>query len=293
MSSRADPAPGMGPLPGLAALLLLGAALHLGVLVVSRSVMVGSFDPAPLSLVWDLTRAMPMVLAASLLAGRDRWPAGRGWLNAAAAAFALASILDAVGWLATAVTWPPDPADPTLPSVVRISLVVAAGLGAPLLAAVWLWRSRAPSRSVANRAVWLGGAIAVALFALAVQVVAILPYYDDILPFFDGENQEPLLAAMSAISMLTPVAFAVLGIAAVRAAPGRYLVPEVLIAAGALIAAAASALITASSVTLMRAMDPPSWATQLTVANALSITAGLALLALGFFTARISAPGEA
>jgi hypothetical protein len=282
-------------MPGLAALLLLlGAALHLAVLVVSRSVMVGSFDPAPLSLIWDLTRAMPLVLAASLVAGRDRWPAGRRWLNAAIAAFALSALLSAAGWLAISVNWPPDEADPSsLLNAWRITLMVAASVAAPLLAALGLWRGRALSRSPTSRAAWLVAALAVAGLVLAVQVLAVLPYYDDILPFFDGENQEPLLATMSAIGMLEPVAFAVLGIVAVRAAPRRYIVPEVLIAAGALIAAAASALITASSVTLMRAMDPPSWATQLTVANALSILVGLALLALGFFMARISAPGEA
>jgi hypothetical protein len=108
VSARADPAPAIQPMPGLAAVLLVGAALHLGVLVASRTVMNARLDPAPLSLIWDLTRAMPLVLAASLVAGRDRWPAGRRWLNAAIAAFALSALLSAAGWLAISVNWPPD-----------------------------------------------------------------------------------------------------------------------------------------------------------------------------------------
>jgi hypothetical protein len=284
MSARADSAPAIAPLPGLAILLLAGAALHLVVSVVTGTVMNRYLELSASAVINYLTGAMPLVLAASLVAGWDRWPAGRRWLVAAATAYGAVALLDVAGMVPMAIAWPPDSAAEVNPPItlVRIALLVTAALAAPLLAAGGLWRDAV----AAPRWPLLVAAAAVGLIVLVVQVLTILPA-------FEYRGEETFLVGASVALALVPAAVAALGIAAVRAVPRRYVVPEVLIAIGATAFAGGSATVSAATSLVLRNGSEAQWmGPVVTASNAMSL-AGLAVIALGFFAAHVSAPGEA
>jgi hypothetical protein len=281
MSTRADATPAIAPLPRLAILLLAGAAVHLVILVATRTAMGVYLELSVPSVIGYLAGAMPLVLAASLVAGWDRWPAARWWLVAAAIAYGLVALLDVVGTLSMAIGWPPEQAEANPPStLVRVALLVAASLAAPLLAGAGLWRSAI----AAPRLPLLGTAVAIGLLVLVTQIVSVLPALDAVLA-------EPFLVPVSVAFAFVPVAVAALGVAALRAIPGRYVVPEVLVAIGAMASAAGSAGVYAA-LSVVRDASGVAWVEPVVnVSQAIGLV-GLACVALGFFAARISAPGE-
>jgi hypothetical protein len=283
MSARAEAPPTIAPLPRAATLLLAGAVLHLVISVITRTMMYGYLELSAPTVIGYLTAAMPLVLAASLVAGWDRWPAGRRWLVAAATAYGLVALLDIAGMVSMAIAWPPDSATELNPPItlVRIALLVTAALAAPLLAAAGLWRDGV----AAPRLPFLMVAAAIGLIVLVVQVLTILPAFED-------RGEESFLVGASVAVALVPAAVAALGIAAVRAVPRRYVVPEVLIAIGATAFAGGSAAVSATmSLVPRNGWEAPWMGPIATASNAMSLV-GLAVIALGFFAARVSVPGE-
>jgi hypothetical protein len=290
VTTRAAIPPSVATLPPAVVALLAGAAAHLGIRVWAQSVMAGYLDLSAAALIGQLASAMPLVLAASLVAGRDRWPAARGWLLAAAVAYAAGGILDAAGWVWWALVWPPDPAQTGSVAVLaRGTLLVASALAAPALAATGLWR--VATGGPGHHPAWLRVGIALVAAVLVIQAVGIGLWVDD-LQSLDAGSDQSFAAALSALGEVVPVLLAALGVAALRALPRRYLLPEALVAIGATLAAVAMVAATAALVAAREGVSA-TWLTPIVTAGYGGAVVGLAIVALGFFTARISAPGEA
>lgn len=291
LRADADAAPAFSGLPRASILLLVGAVVHLVVSVLARSALQVITDLSPAAMVSYALGAMPLVVAAAILAGRDRWPAGRGWLTAAAVAYVVIAALDFVLWVTLATVWPPVPgAGYQVFAMLRSVAWLSASFAAPLLAAAGLWREGAAS---AGAAPFAARRLAVVL-AAAVVVLAVVPIIGSVgngRSFMTFLRDEPILVALTVLLLLTPIAVAVLGGAAVRAMPRRYLLPEALVATGSFAAALGTATMSAVSTVL----GGPAWqgliGPVVTGAQAVALV-GLAIVALGFFTARISAAGE-
>jgi hypothetical protein len=288
---RADAAPGSTRLPRVTVVLLAGAVVHVVVSVLARAAVQVIADFSPAAMVSYALGAMPLVLAAAILAGRDRWPAGRGWLAAGAVAYMVAAVLDIVLWLTLATFPPAVPGEPYQTfATVRGALWLAASFAAPLLAAAGLWREGNPSVDAAPPAArWL--AVALGALVLVLAVVPLIGSFGSPRSFTTFFADQPVLLTLTVLVLFTPVALAVLGLAAVRAIPCRYVLPEVLVAVGSFAAAIGSAAMSAASTVL----DDAAWqglvGPAVTASQAVALI-GLAIVALGFFTARISAPGE-
>lgn len=291
MTLRADAAAGSTRLPRVTILLLAGAVVHVVVSVVARAAVQVIADLSPAAMVSYALGAMPLVLAAAILAGRDRWPSGRGWLAAGAVAYVVAAALDIVLWLTLATISPAVPGEPYQTfATLRGALWLAASFAAPLLAATGLWREGNPSVGAAPPAArWL--AVALGALVLVLAVVPLIGSFGSPRSFTTFLADQPVLLALTVLVLFTPMALAVLGLAAVRAVPRRYVLPEALVAVGSFAAAIGSAAMSAVSTVLGDAAWQGLVGPAVVTSQAVAL-AGLALVALGFFTARISAPGE-
>ena len=269
---------------------------HLVILVFSRQIT--NHDAGGISPILDsglLARATPFVMASGIVAGLDRWPAGRAWLVAAAIAFGLAALLDAAGELWLALHWPPDfdqqmvllGVQTAAPLLMLASLIAPLG---PLLAAAGLWQ--VPSR--ASRSVWQAGVILLgALVATGVLALRVLMTIDELTFSVDGAMIYQQLTgaeiALNIIDILAGGGLALTGLAALRAIPRRYLIPEALIGGGALAAVLVSTTARAAlSFSMTHKLDFPSWIPALVPFELV----GLVILVVGFFSAGISIPGE-
>ncbi len=220
--------------------LLVGAIVQLGVQIAPDSYQV--FGPYFLvdgeMVVGWLQSIPPFMLAAAVVLGADRWPAGRRTLLISAAVLGLFAVLRLGSdiwwavWEASGHTWDPSPPW-LLGGLVATSLFFM--IGHVLLAAgLWAARSDRPTdRAQAAVMVTIGFvgiiAVGVALW-VAARTLALAPA--DHLVY---ATTVPLLTAAGL------AALALVAVAAVLVAPRAGGTPEVLIAAGAVIAMAASA----------------------------------------------------
>lgn len=184
----------------------------------------------------------PFLLGAAVLVGAARWPEGRRWLIAGAAL----SALSGVAQTATEAWWLWRMTDPIAPEGLvqvwliagRLVLVTAAALAA-LCLAVGLARvhaARQASRSALLVPVGVGAVVvAGGLGLLARELGAASEIPDEQAAFVVLGVVHRLLATLGALGL------AALAVAAVRAMPATGPLPEVLIAAGATLAAAGSA----------------------------------------------------
>jgi hypothetical protein len=184
----------------------------------------------------------PFILAAAVLVGAARWPAGRGWLYAGAGLFALHGVVQSAtdAWWAW---WMTDPVAPE--GAVQVALVagsltaVAAAALAPICLALGLIRSR-PTRPVSALS---------ALVPLAVGAVAVVASVGllgrELAAAADVSPGGPALIALGLVHrhlpMLGALGLVALAVAAVRARPEAGMVPEMLVAVGATLACAGSA----------------------------------------------------
>lgn len=181
----------------------------------------------------------PFLLAASVIVGADRWPAGRRHLRFAAGALAMFAVLSLVhdAWWAV---WEMNPGE--IPATVQPWLIAReVGAGVVVLVAyglmalgLWLGSARPLSR---GRLLTMAGIGALALAVTAVGLWTLTLYRAP-----DGGTLTA--ATVIASGVLTPLGFVALGavgIAAIRAMPEQESVPELLIAVGATLAMAGAA----------------------------------------------------
>jgi hypothetical protein len=145
-----------GNLPAHVWLLLIAAAIQVAVLWMSRSAVT---QPLPLSsIVGIVSNVTSFVLAAAVLVGRRRWPSGKRWLVAGAAAFAVIGLFD-LGrdlWFA-AQPYGNLSVDVTSQTLMRVrgTIVAALAIAAPFLLGVGLWISHHERASRARVAAML------------------------------------------------------------------------------------------------------------------------------------------
>jgi hypothetical protein len=293
MTAHADARAATPSLPRASFVLLAAAAVHAVIGFASQQMLGGYLDLSPSRVVFELRDAMPFVLAAGLVAGWDRWPAGRSWLAAAAIAFAVAATLDAASKLWLGLTWPPEPPAASV-SVSADLLPVLASLAlpfGPLLAAVGLWRA---ARAVQHGSRRLAAIGAVAVIAALIMATRLLQASAGLRSMEGLEVSEPFPGALVLANLafsVGPGLIAVMAVAAIWAAPRRFFVPEASIAGGA-IAAAIAALIAESLPPLVQGhVIDPAWIGWFGWTGYVELL-GLLMVALGFFSARISVPGE-
>lgn len=292
MTARADAAPRDPPVPRVSVLLLLGGVAHLVVILLTRSAPVRYLDLTLPSVLGYLMAATPLLLAAAILAGRDRWPAGRRWLTAAVVAYALVAALDVLGWIWITIAPPFSAADPNPPLArLRSVLWLCASLAAPLLAAAGLWRAGRAAAPSGARAVlgWLAAGLAA--IAIGLPAAAIVGSFDDLGRLGAFVRDDPVLVGMLVLALLVPAATVLLGAAALRAMPRRYLLPEALVALGAIAAGLGSALALSIPTVVGDRLGSEQIGTVVIWSNAVALL-GTMTVAIGFFIARISAPGE-
>jgi hypothetical protein len=155
MTAGVDIRPGIPRLPRVTLILLGGAVVHLVVIIASRQAFQGYLDLLNLSVVGAMVEAMPLVLAASIVAGLGRWPTQQRWLIACALAYVAAGGLDAASsaWIGLA----------GISDVAALRLATYPGYAAelakmiaPLLASVGLWRAGVRLALAGRRAVVVG-----------------------------------------------------------------------------------------------------------------------------------------
>lgn len=232
----------MAAVPWVVWLLLAGAVVQLGVQVAPDSYSV--FGPYFLvdgsMLVGWLQSITPFLLAAAVVLGADRWPAGRRALLGAAAALAVVGVLrlgSDVWW----AIWQMSPGvipDGTQPWLTGAFLGAALGtfLAYALLAGGLF--AVPPDRPVGGVRVGLMGLIALAglvATGAGLGTVALT------LGAAGSDDYRWVTVVGTGTIAAGFAALAALAIAAVRSAPARNGAPEVLIAVGAFVAMAATA----------------------------------------------------
>lgn len=275
------------PIPLVAWLLLAAAAATLALFVVRDWYQL--FGPylivRPERVVDALGAAGPLLVAAGVVIGAGRWPAGRRWLARGAAAFAVHGLLDAAfdGWLAWFET-SPGPLDPPVDGILlaRAWTSLAAAVAGPALVAVGLWAAGREAgriglgRTVVGGAIGLIGAIALAggIALGAMELARASAVGASGLGIVSGPTYVIGLA-------LAAAATAILAIAALWAMPRRGPLPEVVIAAGATLAAVGPAWVAWAQVVLQQAVlaEQPGLAFFLPGGIA---AAGMLLVAAGF-----------
>jgi hypothetical protein len=229
-----------------AAWLLLGiAAIQLAVAVAMDWYQL--FGPylilRPEMIIGALTSVAPFLLAAAVLTGAVRWPAGRRWLGWGAAAFGLYGVTETILsiWL---LSWSSSPSPGPVAGwtqaglIARASVSLLAALVAPMFLAMGLRAARNfpvlddRARRIAMVAIGVLGFVAVAGgIALAAAEAA-------------GLNEAGaawLTAVFRGSTTLAAATMALLGVAAVGAAPRQRALPELLIAVGVSVVIGASA----------------------------------------------------
>jgi hypothetical protein len=290
MAAQAEVRPAIQTLPGLSLMLLAAAAAHVVIGFATDLKVNGDLDLSPARFVFQLRDAMPFVLAASLVSGAARWPAARRWLAAACVVFVAAGTLNAAGQVLLALTWPPHLDTGALAADIPplgVLGAIAAPFG-PLLAAIGLARGSSAMNRTGVRFLTVVGAAAVAAFVLVIRSLIAF----NALGFLpDTVTNEPFPGAATITGVVDTVGgamVAALAVAAAWAIPRRYVIPEVLIAVGGLVAAIASTTAVAGLLVASRAPAGYGW---IGTTGYLELL-GLVTVAIGFFTARISVPGE-
>ena len=228
-------------IPVLAWVLVAGAAGHIGIWMAVNWYRV--FGPYLILRVEDLssiiTGVAPFLLAAAVLIGAPRWPAGRGWLYAGAALIGIHGVMRTVAdaWWAWRASDPIAPEGAIQVALLSANLIAvsAVALG-PLCLATGLARVQAVRRMspVAVAVIVLVGLAAVAAGAgLGAREITWM---------FELQSGDVATLGLNvAYRLLTTVggvALVVLALAAVRARPLVGVTPEMLIAVGAVVAAA-------------------------------------------------------
>lgn len=293
MTTHAGAPPAIPPMPRISVVLLGAAVLDLALLTWAWYVMNDELPLAAPNAFGQLLDATPFVLAASLIAGRDRWAAGRSWLLAAAVTFAAAGLIRAASRMVLAVALQEDTGqaievlNATSAGSLLANLVV---MGASVLAAAGLWRA---GPSIA-RSGWRGRAFLIAiavavLVTLAATVTAVRWLYQ--LASLDAAQAIVVSPIATVVYEFSSVPLAVLGMAAIRRLPRRYLLPELLIGIGAVTASVTWWLWSGAMFLTTGSTPPIGGILMVATASALHVTA-MATVAVGFFTARVSVPGE-
>ena len=275
------------PVPIAAWLLLAAAAATLALFVVRNWYEL--FGPylivRPERVVDALGAIGPLLVAAGVVIGGARWSAGQRWLPWGAAAFAVHGLLDAAfsGWVAW---WETSPGllDPSADGLLlaRAWTSLAAAVAGPALVAVGIWATgrRTGRMGVARTAV--AGAIAlagvigiaggVALAAVELARTSTVGYSGI------GIVSGP---AYSIGVVLAAAAMAVLAIAVLRATPRHGPLPEIVIVAGATLAAVGPGWMAWAQVVLPQAtLAEQAWLAFLLPRGVTA--AGMLLVAVGF-----------
>jgi hypothetical protein len=222
--------------------------------------------------------ALPMLVAAAVVVGAGRWPAGRSWLLAGAwllalhGAFTVASDIG-LAWLSAGTITIED----TQPWFITVAIAngIAHALAFGTLAA-GLWRSR--------RDGFVGARTVTAIVLVAMTVLAgVGPWLSA--GFREADEFFIVSVASVALSSAGAIAVGALAVASVRAVTGRRSIPELVLAGGA---------------ALYLAVDGASWwllvatpeAIPLVVLAALEPLANVALLvvAIGFAMGALFTP---
>lgn len=182
-----------------------------------------------------LQSVTPFLLAAAVVLGSDRWPAGRRTLLIGAAMLAAVAVLRMGSdiwwalWDASGHAW--DPASPWLLVASLATALLFVIAHALLAAGLWTTRSgpAGPARIAATAGIGLVGVLALgAAVWVVAQTVALVPSDDRVYP-----------VAISALTAAGVVVLALLAVAAAGVGPPLGGMPESLIAAGAVIVMAA------------------------------------------------------
>jgi hypothetical protein len=281
-----------GIISPLAWVLLAAAVAHIGVDLFLPIGSAAPFPPQPWEVLFAVRAASAFGLAAAVIIGAGNWPHGRPWLMLGAAALALYGALTVLGqgmtyWVledpwqtserVSATQW-----FSTLSGFVSI----AAAAAAPILLAVGLWRGAgAPTRVSGWRWSVVAGAAVVGLLALtaaswlAMEVIRRSP-------------QVGLGATWELISGVEAAAWALLSVAAIRAIGSRAPLPEALVGAGALLAAAGAGGLLWAHLALIL-VDPTQASALPSQLAALANVLGLLLVGIGFASGRLVPPPEA
>ena len=221
--------------------------------------------------------ALPFVVAAGVIAGQDRWPAGRTWLTAGAWLLAIGGALavvfevqvafvenDVAGIFDVQPWW-----------VARAVVDALAELLGFASLAIGLWLSRPTERGGIHPALMIGIAVVIAIAAagpFAALGVSAIVLADPILIL----GQVPISLGLFASGALA--------VAAMRAVPPRRPMPELLIAAGA------ACTTIARGVTWWLFYLEPSFETFALLSSAAS--AGLLVLGAGFWSGTLFWPAD-
>jgi hypothetical protein len=211
---------------------------------------------------------------------------------AAAAGYAAYGVLNAVGELWLAASLSPEQTTTDLGGMTRISALLTTasvfGIAGPISAAVGLWRAGPVVTPTSTRTAVLTLAAIVAIAVIGLRLWIELGELS--LMSSDAFFRPVSVAEMatSVVYTVGPAGVALLGVAAVRAAPTRYLLPEVLVAIGAFTASIASAGLALAQWPMARGDAPLTFVWLMPPMELL----GLVTMALGFFAAWISVPGE-
>jgi hypothetical protein len=218
--------------------LVIAAAVQLVVTLAPQSyALIGPYFQPTLSIVLGaLDAIVPFGLAAAVLVGADRWPAGRNRLWWAAAALAVVGAADLVGDLLLNATTSTG----ELPEAYRVIgpalflLRSVAMLVAVLLVASGLWGARGSHDHEAEPTARAGGAVPfVALLGVACVVATGWTWVSAV-----NVPPEFVVTVILDIALLALGfgALAVLAIVALRTRPAEGAAPELLIAIGSVLA---------------------------------------------------------
>ena len=228
-----------------------------------------------------LPSALPIVVAAAVLAGAFRWPGSGRWLLAGAGVLALRGVLTVIGdtWIFAWSNW-----SATTPSDLQQGLAIAQAqlaelslIAGFLLLAIGLWRAGDAAIGVAGwRRIGMVATVvlgAVALGGVAAYVAAAMRLLP-VTPLLEIEYWLFLVLEIISATALAAVA--------VRAIPDRHRLPEIGIAAGAVIWT-----LSRGAINLLISMPPGDAPPDVVLVVARGVDIGLVVLAAGFFSARL------
>jgi hypothetical protein len=213
--------------------LLAAAAVAVAVGTYARGVIGTDWIFTTDNLARSAPLAIPFLIAAGVVVGAGRWPAAGRWLLTGAALIALSGALSAAADVAIAL-WAAEGGLIDLTgwfSAIGILNGAVSPIGYSALA-IGLWRSASGARGTARTV----GAVAAVIVTLLAAAGPIVTTALSLTSFGSEVYLQSLLAAV--LASATAAAIGALAIAALRAAPRGTPLPELLIAAGAIVHAA-------------------------------------------------------